>query len=103
MAVIDQVVTDEYAIYHGDSCEALTSIPDESIHLSIYSPPFASDGGGCLYNYSSSERDLSNCRSYEEFFEHYEFIVSEISRVTMPGRITAVHCMDTPKDAANIC
>ena len=103
MAVIDQVVTDEYAIYHGDSCEALTSIHDESIHLSIYSPPFASDGGGCLYNYSSSERDLSNCRSYEEFFEHYEFIVSEISRVTMPGRITAVHCMDTPKDGANIC
>lgn len=102
MAVIAQTITDCYALYNADSCEVLPSLPDESVHLSIYSPPFASDGGGCLYNYSSSERDLSNCRSYEEFFDHYEFIVREIARLTMPGRLSAVHCCDTPKDGANI-
>ena len=102
MAVIDQKITDNYAIYNWDSCEVLPTIPSNSIHLSIYSPPFATDGGGCLYRYSSSERDLSNCRSYGEFFEHYEFIVSEIARVMMPGRISAVHCMDVPSKGANI-
>jgi DNA modification methylase len=103
--VIDQVITDNYAIYNGDSAEVLKNIPDNSIHLSVYSPPFAIEVGraGCLYHYSSSSRDLSNCRNYEEFFEHYRYIVSEISRVMMPGRISAVHCMDIPKDGANIC
>ncbi len=102
MAVIDQVVTEQYAIYNGDSCEVLGIFPDESIHLTLYSPPFAIDGGGCLYHYSSSERDLSNCRTYDEFFEHYSFIVEQIARITMPGRISAVHCMDVPKKGANI-
>ncbi len=91
MAVIDQVVTDAYAIYNGDSCEVMKSLPNDSIHLSIYSPPF-----GGLYNYSSSERDLSNCNNHKQFFEHYEYFVSEIARITMPGRMTAVHCMDVP-------
>lgn len=99
---MDQVVTDRYAIYNGDSCEMLSTLPDESIHLSVYSPPFATDGGGCLYRYTSSPRDLSNCRSYGEFFDQYEFIVSEIARTTMPGRISAVHCMDVPSKGANI-
>lgn len=97
MAVTDQVVNDKYAIYNGDCCEVLKSIPDESVHLSVYSPPFAADGAGCLYHYSSSERDLSNCRSHDEFFEHYAFVVKEIHRVTMPGRLSAVHCMDIPR------
>jgi hypothetical protein len=97
MACIDQVITDQYAIYNGDCCEVLQSIPDASVHLSVYSPPFAAEGAGCLYHYSSSERDLSNCRSHAEFFEHYSFVVSEIHRVTMPGRLTAVHCMDIPR------
>jgi len=97
MAVSEQVITDEYAIYNGDCCEVLQSIPDESVHLSIYSPPFAADGAGCLYHYSSSERDLSNCRSHTEFFDHYAFVVGEIHRVTMPGRLSAVHCMDIPR------
>jgi hypothetical protein len=97
MACIDQVITDQYAIYNGDCCEVLKSIPDASVHLSVYSPPFAAEGAGCLYHYSSSERDLSNCRSHAEFFEHYSFVVSEIHRVTMPGRLTAVHCMDIPR------
>lgn len=95
---IEQEITDQYAIYRNDCVEIMRGLPDESIHLSVYSPPF-----GGLYHYSSSERDLSNCRSYEEFFEHYEFVVSEITRLTLPGRITAVHCMDVPKDGANIC
>lgn len=96
MAVIDQTITDDYALYHGDSCEVLPTLPDESIHLSIYSPPFAKESGGALYNYTSSERDLSNSRTYAEFFTHYEFMVRELARATMPGRVTCVHCMDVP-------
>lgn len=92
MGAFDQELTDHYAIYHGDCCEVLPGLPDQSVHLSIYSPPFAG-----LYNYSSSDRDLSNCRSYEEFFRHYEFVVREIARLTIPGRCTAVHCMDVPR------
>lgn len=89
MAVADQKITDRYAVYNGDCIEVLPGMKDESIHISIYSPPFAE-----LYNYSSSDRDLSNCASYEQFLEHYGFLVREISRVTMPGRVTCVHCMD---------
>lgn len=103
MGVIDQVITERYAIYNGDSAEVLKDIPSESAGLAIYSPPFATENGGCLYNYSSSVRDLSNARTYEEFFQHYEFIVSEIGRILQPGRISAVHCMDVPKQGANIC
>ena len=91
MAVKDQVVTDHYALYHGDCMEVMPTLPDGSVHLSVYSPPF-----GGLYHYSSSGRDLSNARSYDEFMEHYEFVVSEIFRLTMPGRLTGVHCMDIP-------
>lgn len=91
MAVMNQEITDQYAIYLGDCCEVMPTLPSESIHLSVYSPPFAG-----LYHYSSSENDLSNCRSYEEFFEHYRFVVQELFRLTMPGRMTAVHCMDVP-------
>jgi len=103
MAVTDQLITDRFAIYNGDSAEVLQTIPDESIGLSVYSPPFATENGGCLYNYSSSVRDLSNARTYAEFFEHYGFIVEQITRATKPGRISAVHCMDVPKAGANIC
>jgi hypothetical protein len=91
MATINQVITDRYALYNGDCCEVLPTIPDNSVGLSVYSPPFCG-----LYNYSSSERDMSNCRNYDEFFNHYRFLVSEIHRVTQPGRWTAVHCMDVP-------
>jgi len=88
---MESVLTENYALYNGDCCELLPTIPADSIHLSVYSPPF-----GGLYNYSSSERDMSNCRNRDEFFEHYGFLVREIERVTMPGRLTAVHCMDIP-------
>lgn len=91
MAVKDQKIAENYALYNGDCCEVLPGMPDNSVHLSIYSPPFAG-----LYLYSSSERDLSNSRNYEEFFEHYKFVVREKHRVTMPGRMTCVHCMDVP-------
>lgn len=91
----NQVITDKYAVYLDDCLEVLPQLPDESIHLSIYSPPFATATGG-LYHYSSSPRDLSNSRNYSEFLEHYEFTVNEIARLTKPGRISAVHCMDVP-------
>src|SRR3990167_11469679 len=97
MAVMNQAITERYAAYLGDCCEVMPKLPDESIHLSIYSPPFAG-----LYHYSSSERDLSNSRSYEEFFTHYEFVVRELFRLTMSGRITAVHCMDVPSGNTGI-
>jgi len=87
--VKDQVITDRYAIYNGDCVEVARSMPDESIDLSVYSPPFAG-----LYNYSSDPRDMSNCKDKEEFLLQYEYIVKEISRLTNPGRITAVHCTD---------
>lgn len=89
--VMDQHVTDRYAIYQGDCMEVMPGLPDDTIHLSVYSPPFAG-----LYHYSSSDRDLSNNRDYDEFFEHYEYVVRELHRITMPGRMTAVHCMDVP-------
>ncbi len=98
MDVIEQEITENYAIYNGDCLNVMVGLKKESVHLSIYSPPF-----GGLYHYSSSERDLSNCKNYDEFFEHYEYVVREIHRITMPGRITAVHCMDVPKNGANIC
>jgi DNA modification methylase len=90
-SVIDQVITDKYAIYNGDCIEVMSGLPDQSVHLSVYSPPF-----GGLYNYSSDDRDLSNCRDYDQFFAHYEFVVKELARVTMKGRCSAVHCMDVP-------
>lgn len=91
MAVLDQIITDRYAIYNGDCMDVMAALPDASIHLSVYSPPF-----GGLYHYSSSERDLSNARDYTEFFEHYGYVVADLARLTMPGRMTAVHCMDVP-------
>lgn len=91
MNVKNQYVDDRMALYHGDSCEVLTEIPSDSIHFEIYSPPFAS-----LYTYSNSERDLGNSKNKHEFYEHFEYIVKELYRVLMPGRLMAVHCMNLP-------
>lgn len=88
----EQVITNDYATYNDDCMAVMPTLPDGSVHLSIYSPPFAG-----LYHYSSSPRDLSNSRSYTEFMQHYDFVIAEIYRLTMPGRITAVHCMDIPQ------
>jgi len=89
MKTKQQEVTEDYAIYNSDCMEVLPTLEDESIDLSVYSPPFAG-----LYNYSSSERDFSNCETKEQFLEQYEFLIKEIARVTKSGRITAVHCTD---------
>ena len=91
MKVIDQVVTDDYSIYHGDSVEIIKGIPDNSIHFSVYSPPFES-----LFTYSNSDRDMGNSSSTEEFWQHYRFLIAEQYRTMMPGRIVAVHCMNLP-------
>lgn len=96
MAIADETITNEYALYNGDCCEVMPTIPDKSIDLSVYSPPFCG-----LFNYSSSERDMSNCRTYDEFFEHYQFLVKEIHRATKSGRFTAVHCMDVPQSGSS--
>lgn len=86
------MITEDYAIYNDDCMEVMPTFPDESIHFSVYSPPFAG-----LYHYSSSPRDLSNARTYDEFLLHYDFVIAQIYRLTMPGRLTAVHVMDIPK------
>jgi DNA modification methylase len=91
MAIADQVITDKYALYCGDCIEVMKSLPSAKVQLSVYSPPF-----GGLYHYSSNERDLSNCDDYDQFFEHYAFVVRELFRLTSPGRMTAVHCADVP-------
>lgn len=96
MAVLDQLITDRYALYNGDCCEVLPSLPGECIDFSIYSPPFGTKKGG-LYQYSSSDRDLSNSLDYKRFLEHYEFVVEQMGRLTKPGRMTCVHAMDTPE------
>jgi DNA modification methylase len=89
--VENQVIEKNYALYLGDCMEVIAKMPAESVHLSVYSPPFAG-----LFNYSSSERDMSNCKDYEEFMQNYSYLVVEKARVTMPGRMTCVHCMDIP-------
>lgn len=89
MTVKNQMITDDYAIYNSDSMLVMPKLPASSIDLSIYSPPFAG-----LYQYSSSERDFSNCENKEQFLEQYEFMIAEMARITRPGRINAVHCTD---------
>lgn len=83
------MITDRYAIYNGDCIEVMQSLPTASVHFSIYSPPFAG-----LYVYSSNERDISNCKDYDQFMNHYGFVVKDLHRLTLPGRLTAVHCTD---------
>ena len=91
MAVADQNITNRWAIYNGDCVSVMQKLKAQSVHLSIYSPPF-----GGLYQYSSTEEDLSNSLDYSQFFDHYGFVVGEVTRLTVPGRMTCVHCMDVP-------
>ncbi|HDY88694.1 MAG TPA: site-specific DNA-methyltransferase [bacterium] len=91
MNVLNQEVNDNYSLYHGDSVEIIKGIPDNSIHYSIFSPPFAS-----LYTYSNSERDMGNSKTRDEFYEHFNFLISELFRVTMSGRLLSFHCMNLP-------
>lgn len=85
----DQIHTEKYSLFNSDCMLVLPTLENESIDLSVYSPPFAG-----LYNYSSSEADFSNCESKEQFLEQYDYLVKEISRVTKSGRISAVHVTD---------
>lgn len=87
---IDQVVTNDYAIYHGDACELIRAVPGDSVHFGIHSPPFEG-----LYKFSNSDRDISNNEG-EGFWTHYQFLIQELLRVTMPGRLHAVHVMQLP-------
>ena len=91
MNVLEQVIENKYAIYNGDSCEIVRAIPDNSIHYTIFSPPFAS-----LYTYSNSDRDMGNSKGDDEFYNHFIFLAKELYRVTMPGRLLSFHCMDLP-------
>lgn len=91
MKVYDQVITNDYALYHGDAIEVVQGIPTESIGFSMFSPPFAE-----LYTYSDSEQDLGNAKNYDEFFQHFDFLISELFRVMMTGRSISIHCMDIP-------
>ena len=96
MKVINQQVQNEFSLYNGDCVEVLKGIPDNSIHYSIFSPPFSS-----LYTYSNSDRDMGNCKSDEEFQEHFKYLVEELYRVMMPGRLLSFHCMNLPTSKQN--
>ncbi|WP_287374864.1 DNA methyltransferase [Mesorhizobium sp.] len=87
---VDQVITPEYAIYQGDACDLIRAVPGDSIHFGIHSPPFEG-----LYRFSNFDRDISN-NDGDGFWQHYAFLIQELLRVTMPGRIHAVHCMQLP-------
>jgi len=91
MNVIDKYQGKGFVLYNGDSCEIMKGIPNKSIHYSIFSPPFSN-----LYTYSNSERDLGNSRTDEEFYQHFEFIVKELYRIIMDGRLVSIHVMNMP-------
>ena len=91
MKVLNQVVNNNFALYHGDCVDVTKGIPDNSIHYTIFSPPFSS-----LYTYSNSDRDMGNSKSDEEFYKHFEFLVKELYRITIPGRLVSFHCMQIP-------
>jgi hypothetical protein len=89
---VDQIVNDDYAIYQGDCCDLIRAIPGDSVHFGIHSPPFEG-----LYRFSSFDRDISNNNDADSFFRHYGFLISELFRVTMPGRLCSVHVMQLPR------
>ena len=89
--VINQTINKKYSLYNGDSCEIIKNIPDNSVHYSIFSPPFAD-----LYVYSNSERDMGNCKTKSEFYEHFKYLIKDLYRVLMPGRLLSFHCMNLP-------
>ena len=97
MKIKNQIDTTDYSIYNADCMEVMPELPDNSVDLSIYSPPFAG-----LYQYSSDARDFSNCENKEQFLEQYEYLIKEIARVTKSGRITAVHCTDVFDNACHL-
>ncbi len=95
MNCLDQDITEQWALYHGDAVEVLAGLPEKSVDYSIFSPPFAS-----LYTYSNSPRDMGNCKTHAEFFEQFSFLVAELRRVMKPGRNISFHCMLLPTSKA---
>lgn len=91
MKVLDQTFGDRFALYNGDCVEVVAGLPDESVHYSVFSPPFAS-----LYTYSSSPRDMGNCGTSGEFLDHFSFLAEDLLRVTKPGRLLSQHVMLLP-------
>lgn len=91
MKVLNQKIEEFYSLYHGDSCEVLKGLPDDSVHYTLFSPPFSS-----LYTYSNSDRDMGNSKNDDEFYKHFEFLVNELYRITMPGRLLSFHCINIP-------
>jgi hypothetical protein len=89
--VLNQALGRNWALYHGDCVEVIKGIPDNSIHFGIHSPPFAE-----TYIYSDSVADMGNCVDWDDFFNHYYYLIKELFRTTMPGRLVAVHCKDLP-------
>jgi len=89
--VLDQAIGKNWALYRGDCCEVIKGLPDNSVHFSVFSPPFES-----LYTYSNSERDMGNSRTSQCFADHFRFLVKDLFRVMMPGRNVSFHCMDIP-------
>jgi DNA modification methylase len=87
----DVLTSDAFTSHWGDCVEVISEMPSDSLHYSIYSPPFSS-----LYTYSNSDRDMGNCRTYEEFMDHFSFLAPQLFRVLMPGRLMSFHCMNLP-------
>lgn len=93
--VLHQTTTDDFALYHADCVDVVRGLADESIHYTVFSPPFAS-----LYTYSNSDRDMGNVKGDKDFAEHFAFLVPELLRVTKPGRLLSFHCMNLPTSKA---
>jgi len=91
MQAIEEYKGDNFHIYNADGVEIASQLPDNSIGFSVYSPPFSS-----LYTYSNSGRDRGNSATHGEFFQQYKYLIKEKLRITKPGRLTAVHCMNLP-------
>jgi DNA modification methylase len=90
MKILDQEMSNNWAMYQGDCVEVIKSIPTESVHYSIFSPPFSN-----LFTYSDSERDIGNCKNDDEFYKHFDFLTMDLLRVLKPGRLVSIHCMDS--------
>ncbi len=91
LQVLDQAFGEGWALYNGDSCQAVRGLPDDSVDLSLFSPPFAN-----IYIYSDSAADMGNAANGEEFFAHFRFLAAELHRITRPGRLVVFHCKDLP-------
>ena len=95
MKILNQEISSRFACYHGDTCEAIKSIPDSTIDYIVFSPPFES-----LYTYSASDRDMGNSAVSAQFHVHYAYLVSEMLRILKPGRLLSFHCMNMPTSKA---